>query len=181
MILMRTAIFIRFYSNHHIRFRELTTLQTILQNQVERFGSHFFKEGSVVIPGQTNYIDIVAVEVNSLFAGIPVTSYADQLVGLTIKGRSSGVTAKVLTVIEGQQSERSSLTLYVSYIDTSTNSTQINFSDNEILEATTPIEVTSNVFISIGEGFASTKITNAVSPSSLLLLKKEFILLEVIL
>ena len=31
--------------------RELTTLQSILQNQVESFGSHIFKEGSVVLPG----------------------------------------------------------------------------------------------------------------------------------
>ena len=155
-----------FKPSYPIQARELTTLQTILQNQVERFGSHFFKEGSVVIPGQTNYINIVAVEINSLFAGIPVISYTDQLVGLTIKGRTSGVTAKILDIIEEQQSERNSLTLYVSYIDTSTDGTQINFSDNEILEATTAIEVTSNVFISVGEGFASTKITNAVSPSS---------------
>ena len=155
-----------FKPSYPIQARELTTLQTILQNQVERFGSHFFKEGSVVIPGQTNYIDVVAVEINSLFAGIPVISYTDQLVGLTIKGRSSGVTAKILDIIEEQQSERNSLTLYVSYIDTSTDGTQINFFDNEVLEATTAIEVTSNVFISVGEGFASTKIVNAVSPSS---------------
>ena len=56
--------------------------------------------------------------------------------------------------------------MYVSYIETSTDSTQINFFDNEILEATTPIEVTSNVFISVGEGFANTKIVNAVSRST---------------
>ena len=31
---------------------ELTTLQSILQNQVERNGRHFFKEGSMVVPGQ---------------------------------------------------------------------------------------------------------------------------------
>ena len=33
-----------------VQSRELTTLQSILQNQVEKFGKHFFKEGSVVIP-----------------------------------------------------------------------------------------------------------------------------------
>lgn len=152
-----------FKPSYPIQARELTTLQTILQNQVERFGSHFFREGSVVIPGQTNYIKVTAVEVNSLFAGIPVLSYIDKLSGLTIKGRTSGVTAKILTVINEAQSERGSLTLYVSYINTSTNSSQINFFDNEILEATTPIEITSNVFISTGEGFASTKIINSVS------------------
>ena len=38
-----------------VQARELTTLQSILQNQVERFGQHFFKEGSIVIPGSTFY------------------------------------------------------------------------------------------------------------------------------
>ena len=38
-----------------IQARELTTLQSILQNQVERFGRHMFKEGSMVIPGQIAY------------------------------------------------------------------------------------------------------------------------------
>ena len=155
-----------FKPSYPIQARELTTLQTILQNQVERFGSHFFKEGSVVIPGQTNYINVIAVEINSLFAGIPVTSYTDQLNGLTIKGRSSGVTARVLTSINEQQSDNNTITLYVSLINTSNDSSKVNFFDNEVLEATSPIEVTSNVFISIGEGFANTKIVNAISESS---------------
>ena len=38
-----------------IQSRELTTLQSILQSQVEKFGKHFFKEGAVVIPGQVAY------------------------------------------------------------------------------------------------------------------------------
>jgi hypothetical protein len=38
-----------------VQARELTQLQTILQNQIERFGQHFFKEGAMVIPGQIAY------------------------------------------------------------------------------------------------------------------------------
>ena len=34
-----------------VQARELTGLQSILQNQIESFGSHMFKEGSMVIPG----------------------------------------------------------------------------------------------------------------------------------
>ena len=40
-----------------IQARELTTLQSILQNQIEQQGNHVFKEGSVVIPGQVSYSD----------------------------------------------------------------------------------------------------------------------------
>ena len=32
-----------------VQARELTTSQTILQNQIEKFGNHFFKEGAMVI------------------------------------------------------------------------------------------------------------------------------------
>ena len=38
-----------------VQARELTTLQTILQNQIEQFGNHFFKEGTIVIPGSVGY------------------------------------------------------------------------------------------------------------------------------
>ena len=38
-----------------VQSRELTTLQSILQDQVEKFGSHIFKDGSVVIPGNLTY------------------------------------------------------------------------------------------------------------------------------
>ena len=40
-----------------VQARELTTLQSILQNQVESFGKHVFKEGSLVIPGNVSYDD----------------------------------------------------------------------------------------------------------------------------
>ena len=38
-----------------VQARELTGLQSILQNQVESFGKHIFKEGSMVIPGGIEY------------------------------------------------------------------------------------------------------------------------------
>ena len=34
-----------------VQARELTQSQTQLQNQIERFGDHVFKHGSMVIPG----------------------------------------------------------------------------------------------------------------------------------
>ena len=35
-----------------VQARELTQMQTILQNQISRFGDHVFKEGAMVVPGQ---------------------------------------------------------------------------------------------------------------------------------
>ena len=41
-----------FKPGYPIQARELTTLQSILQGQIEQFGRHMFQEGTVVIPGQ---------------------------------------------------------------------------------------------------------------------------------
>ena len=38
-----------------VQARELTTQQTILQNQLEQFGDHMFAHGAMVIPGQISY------------------------------------------------------------------------------------------------------------------------------
>ena len=70
-----------------VQARELTTLQSILQNQIEQFGTHFFKEGSKVIPGNlTLDINFTCIQIEERFLGIPVSLYADQLVGLRISG-----------------------------------------------------------------------------------------------
>ena len=48
-----------------IQARELTQLQSIIQNQVERFGNHVFKEGSLVMGGTvTVNKEYYAVKVN---------------------------------------------------------------------------------------------------------------------
>ena len=46
---------ILFRPGYAVQARELTQLQTILQKQIERFGQHVFKEGSMVLGGQTTY------------------------------------------------------------------------------------------------------------------------------
>ena len=38
-----------------LQARELTTLQSILQDQIEKFGSSIYKDGAMVIPGQVGY------------------------------------------------------------------------------------------------------------------------------
>ena len=51
-----------------VQARELTTLQTILQDQIEKFGTHMFKEGAMVIPGQSGFTnEYYAVKLQSIF------------------------------------------------------------------------------------------------------------------
>jgi len=105
-----------------IQARELTTLQTILQNQIERFGSYLFKEGAKVIPGQTGYDPRYEyVQIDATFFGISVFNYTDKLIGTTIRGETSGITAKVIKVIDANESERNNNTLYIRYIKSSNN------------------------------------------------------------
>ena len=99
-----------------IQARELTGLQSILQNQIEQFGTHLFKEGAKVIPGNTTYdSNYTCVQIESNFLDIPVSSYVDQIVGFRITGATSGVTAIVRKVLLEEDSIRDTLTLYIKY------------------------------------------------------------------
>jgi len=156
-----------FKPGYPVQARELTTLQSILQNQVEQFGTHFFKEGARVIPGQLTYLkDFFAVEVESNFLGIPVSLYLDQLVGLQIRGETSGVVAVVKKVITSDESERGNITLYVDYYSSNQNNfSKREFDDAENLIADSDISF-GNSFIVSGEGFARTIDTNSTSIGS---------------
>ena len=51
-----------------IQARELTQLQSALQNQIERHGNHIFKEGAMVIPGQISLLtDYYSLKLASTF------------------------------------------------------------------------------------------------------------------
>ena len=165
---------ILFKPGYPIQARELTTLQSILQNQIEQFGKWAFQEGSPVIPGSITYDDrYYAVELKNNFNGIEVFEYVEAITGKTIFGQSSGVRAKVISCINAQASERDNTTIYVSYIDSDyANSEYVGFSDGEnlLLEEDTvfTIGVNPDSFLTIrrGEAFASTITRNCNSVGS---------------
>ena len=139
-----------------VQARELSTLQSILQNQIEQFGTHFFKEGSKVIPGNLSYDShYTCVQIEDTFLGIPVSLYTDQLVGLRITGGRSGVTATILKVLSKVDSDRDNLTLYIKYQQSGTDFTTENFSDGESLSANKDIVFGASV-IAANEPFANT-------------------------
>ena len=82
-----------------IQARELTQLQSILQNQVERHGNHMFKEGSIVIPGQLSYSNAFpTLQLATAFADeeIDPSQFYDSTNPVTITGVTSGVKAYVI-------------------------------------------------------------------------------------
>jgi len=149
-----------------VQARELTTLQSILQGQIEKFGKHMFKEGSMVIPGKYNYDpQYTFVKIESTFFGVPVESYYDKLVGLRIKGKISGIIAKVMQVMPSTTSITNDTTLYVKFESTSTDLQNQYFLDGENLVTLTDFTYGSTT-ISEGSDFATCIISNATGTAT---------------
>ena len=122
---------ILFRPSFAVQARELTQMQTILQQQVKRHGDHVFKQGAMVIPGQCSVDNTVKyIKVKPIYAGAVVETYINNLEGLLIKGES-GLTAKVLKVVNASGSEPA--TLYVRYTNSGDDNETKTFADNEIL------------------------------------------------
>jgi len=150
-----------------VQARELTTLQSILQNQVEDFGSHIFKEGSIVSPGGITYDgQFYAVKLNSTNFGVNISLYIDQYLGKKITGQSSGTTAQVVFIsYPSENSNVENLTLYVKYVDSNNNFVFDQFEDGESLIADENVTY-GNTTINAGTAFASLTNLNATSIGS---------------
>ena len=153
-----------------VQARELTTLQSILQNQVESFGSNIFKEGSIVIPGSTSYDDqFNSVKVNSTNFGVDISLYINNFIGKTIVGSVSGVKASLQYIAFPSESDLvENITLYVKYLTSGNDSETDTFLDGESLFAEENV-VYGNTTINAGTAFSSlididaTSIGSAVS------------------
>lgn len=75
---------ILFRPGYAVQARELTQLQTILQNQIERFGRHIFENGSMVIGGEVFYsLDGYAtINLSSTYANtnIDIESFDEKII-----------------------------------------------------------------------------------------------------
>ena len=149
-----------------VQARELTGLQSILQNQIEQFGTHFFKEGSKVIPGNVTYDNNYScVQIESNFLGISVELYIDQLVGVRITGSRSGVTATIRKCLKQEDSDRGNLTLYIKYEQSGTDFESSLFEDGESLLTSVDIVYGATV-IAAGEPFANTLVDGSAATGS---------------
>ena len=150
-----------------VQARELNNIQSILQNQIESFGSHIFKEGSVVIPGNLTYDpQFNAVKLNATNFGVNISLYINQFLGKKITGQISGVTGVVQKIeIPDSINNIEYITLYVKYIDSGENFTITPFQDGESLSSNENV-VYGNTTIVSGNPFASLISTEATSVGS---------------
>ena len=139
-----------------VQARELSTLQSILQDQIETFGSHMFKEGSMVIPGNTSYdYEYYSLKLNSDHLGTPVSLYVENLKGKILKGEDSGIKIKIDNyALPEDSTEVTHLTLFVKYIDSGDNNEVAFMTDGENLVVEESF-IYGNTQITAGETVAS--------------------------
>lgn len=121
-----------------VQSRELTQLQTILQNQIERFGNHVFRDGSRIIGGEisTQTLDFVRLEPSS--ASVPVFEIAESdIVGHNITQKDGQgnvvVQARVVDYLARKSGDSYGVAV-VSYLSGS------QFSAGAILECSNPLK-----------------------------------------
>lgn len=105
---------ILFNNGRALQARELTQMQTILQNQITKSGNFLFKDGSPISGGQIN-LSIAAeyVKLNTAVYELPTT--LSTIVGDIFTGSTSGLKVRINKAVEAEGSDPA--TLYVSYID----------------------------------------------------------------
>ena len=132
---------ILFRPGYSIQSRELTQVQSILQNQIESFGKYAFKQGELVIPGEVglntklDYVKLSSVSEVAISEGndIVYKKYdISQLVGQQVQGLTSGVTATILAT--KLATETAADTLFVNYINSGNSNTEPTFRQGETLE-----------------------------------------------
>jgi hypothetical protein len=147
---------ILFKPGYAVQARELTQMQTTLQDQIARFGRNIFKDGTIVIPGQftletnegrpagrgVSYVKVndfdasnntVSMDQWNTFINRGKTSGNSRL---EVVGATSNITAKVVQVLDGVQSSQNTKTLYVAYTSSSSANASIkSFIAGETLRA----------------------------------------------
>ena len=104
-----------------IQARELTQLQSVLQNQIEQGFSHMFKDGTVVIPGQSAYLGgknaARYVRIQSTFGGetIDPQQYVNVDNPVIITGATTGIKFMVTHATDATTTDP--VTLFGQYIN----------------------------------------------------------------
>jgi len=116
-----------------VQVRELNQLQTILQNQIERFGSHVFKNGTIVSGVNFEYIPyypfIKLKDTNADDQPIDIETYSNYWLK-----NSSNLVAKAVNFVPGVESQDPDLnTIYLKYLNSGSSNTSRNYSNNDVL------------------------------------------------
>ena len=123
-----------------VQARELTQSQTLLQKQVDRFGKHIFKEGSIVIPGNfalhsknsvigpTYYVKVK--DNDNTNTAVTISNFLNE----TVTGTTTGIVADINYVLDGTELSGNTKTIYLDYRSVSNSNSSIKtFQAGEVL------------------------------------------------
>jgi len=166
---------VMFKPGYPIQARELTQLQTIIGDQLEKLSSVYLKTGQTVIPGEYNInINAPYVRLSSITQG----SKAKDFIGYTVTGVTSGVKAVVTfaeeVVTREQETEGLEIadaTFYLEYTSSGTSSEYETFIEGETLESTHPDFYTATVGIT---GISAPLDSKATGKGSLFVVKEGY-------
>ena len=143
---------ILFKPGYAVQARELTQLQSILQDQVGKFGSHVFKNGSVVagcefkLDTSRDFIKVLDEDAS----GILIQDIEDY-VGAKVIGLTSSIQAEIIYVSGGSEADSPDLnTLYLRYLTGDGSTDAVHFSPGEtirVIESETGDQVTDTFVV----------------------------------
>jgi hypothetical protein len=141
-----------------VQARELNQIQSILQNQIERFGNAIYKDGSIIKDcGVISYPDLPYVRINDQDIS-NLTINVEAFEGTIVESDTTGLRAQVLAVEQGTTiSYPDTNRVYLKYINTgSASNTEYKvFQPNETLSFyQSPIS--DNVYIASVNTYANT-------------------------
>jgi len=136
---------IMFRPSFAVQARELTQLQTVLQEQVNKLGSHMFEQGSMVIPGDMNYdSEYYYIKIDSIFNAATVETYRTDFADKIIESVQSGLKARVIGTVAATDTDP--LTLYIKYENTGDDGVTQTFAAGDTIVATNANNTTTTNF-----------------------------------
>ena len=140
-----------------VQARELSQVQSILQKQIERFGSHVFKDGSTVHAADTKVIDEAnVVRIKNAYTNnnvVDVNAIKNYSNNVIIKSQTTGLEAELLHVEEGSQAEApATKRLYVSYKNVDTTQTRSTSGTLNVTDGSNTVTGSSTIFNSYSVG-----------------------------
>lgn len=141
---------ILFKPRRAVQVRELNQIQTMLQEQVARFGDHMFENGSMVIPGELNYdmayeyitlVDVVYADIVDIL----------QTNDIEIVGVTSDINAKLIQHVGNTAVDP--VTFYIKY-ESSGESDAVRFAtgDAVVIRTAAGVDIANATVLSNGTG-----------------------------
>ena len=142
-----------------VQARELTQIQSILQNQIDKGFGFTLQEGAIVTGCAEDWTDVEWVKIMDTDSGGTAVDNSTLLnfVGDTVTGGTSGIKAKIVDTATGTEAGSPKLKkLYLQYTDMAGQTTYEHFTASETLTVTSTDSGRNNKTFVVGSGTSAT-------------------------